>query len=788
MRDLYEQLLTIDADTSEKAFSVMEKIVYGLCQDKYEGVGYYFIILKNESLKIFPFLMLNKKCELQEPFEDASGKLYRFLKVNRIHSIFFKKEVDLQALADFLRGDKPRPANVLTNVYSYDFEQAEKIFDIVLSILLYPPEQLNQMMRIITEYHQTQDPNIKATLQKMRGDWIVLHNQLNLYLENLLSRYTQITFVIRYPLSRNRYDEVEPEGFHVFFEKAELDLEYGELRKSEFFHKPFYINKGERRDRLDSLVLKRGIEVDDLFSFIYKIYGKNKLLFSVKSEYQPYLDQKQIPPQLQAKFGNHPIPENATIEIVEPEQKWNIRDDTKVIKYIIERVENNLYVYQTVDEIPHMKLNPIKIGVLDIEDEFADFIVIHKKNEQLKKLVLRIKQHDNQLQEIVQRLKEKNLQLQKDVEEERARKGGYEEIQRLQEEIIELKKEQSLEHQTRNEMIKKITQGDITSIDSESLEQMAKDLDMSSTDVLKLLSPDILEQILRSQIQMQSDSGMESLLIASQRITPFIEKGIRDGYFSFKQVQDFFSSTLDPLSKKEVARDFAKQLTQLTPLPIIKGYEFTAIADYSPYPGGDICLSYPYNGNIAFLIVDLEGNGLEQSCNIFLIKILFERILDENDDLKANQILEKLQEKVAEIRAENPMFHCFAGLVGILDYTQHKFEYTRAALPYVYLYNRSLNHGHFLKDLGTPRIGMTLDKKHYKNILETIELKQGDILFIQTNGFSDCLGGSDKFQSTIDFLPEGNLKTFLESKLQDAQGGHPLEDDVYLLAMEQIHD
>ena len=35
MRDLYEQLLTIDAETSEKVFSVMEKIVYGLCQDKY---------------------------------------------------------------------------------------------------------------------------------------------------------------------------------------------------------------------------------------------------------------------------------------------------------------------------------------------------------------------------------------------------------------------------------------------------------------------------------------------------------------------------------------------------------------------------------------------------------------------------------------------------------------------------------------------------------------------------------------------------------------------------------
>ena len=58
------------------------------------------------------------------------------------------------------------PNHVLTNVYSKDFEQAEKIFEIVLSILLYPFEQLNQMMRIITEYRQTKDDSIKATLQK----------------------------------------------------------------------------------------------------------------------------------------------------------------------------------------------------------------------------------------------------------------------------------------------------------------------------------------------------------------------------------------------------------------------------------------------------------------------------------------------------------------------------------------------------------------------------------------------------------------------------------------------
>ena len=36
--------------------------------------------------------MLNTKYEFQESFNDTTGKLYHFLKVNRIHSICLKKK------------------------------------------------------------------------------------------------------------------------------------------------------------------------------------------------------------------------------------------------------------------------------------------------------------------------------------------------------------------------------------------------------------------------------------------------------------------------------------------------------------------------------------------------------------------------------------------------------------------------------------------------------------------------------------------------------------------------
>ncbi|HPY75194.1 MAG: SpoIIE family protein phosphatase [Planctomycetes bacterium] len=790
MKDLYNQLLEVNSESSVKAFTIIEKAIYGLCGDIYEGIGYYFIILKNGSLKVFPFTMLNTKYEFQESFNDTTGKLYHFLKVNRIHSICLKKEVDIKSLLDFMRCEGPRPNHVLTNVYSKDFEQAEKIFEIVLSILLYPFEQLNQMMRIITEYRQTKDDSIKATLQKMRGDWIILHNHLNSYIESLLSRYSQVTFVIRYPLSKSRNDEIVPEGFHIFFEKSELDLEYGELRKSEFFHKPLYIPRGERSDRLDSLVLKQGINVDDLFSFIYKIHGKNKLLFTLKTEYQPYLDKQQIPEQLESKFLHHSLPEDATVEVVQAGEKWNIRDATKVTKYIIERMENTLYVYQKIDDIPHIKINPIKIGVLDIEDEFAEFIVIHKKNDQLKNLVLRLKHHNNQLQELVIRLKEKNTQILQEMEEERKRKGGFEEIQQLQEQIIELKKEQRKEVHNRNEAVKQLSQGNAIDIDQNFLEKMAKDLDLSSADVLKLLSPDILEEVIRRQIQEKNnDAGMASLLIESQRMTPFIEKGLRDGHFSFQEIQHFFATTLDPLAKKEVARDFAKQLSTITPLPSIPNYRLTSYADYSPSPGGDVCLIYPYKyGQIVFLMLDLEGTGLEQSCNVFYIKVLFERLLGESESKTPDQFITRLQEEVSLLRKSNPDFHCFACCIGILNYIEHTLDYVRSALPYLFIYNRKTFQGKYLEELGTPRVGLNLETDYYATPVEHIEFKDGDIVFILTNGLLDCLDGYENFQAIIDYIPEKNIKEYLETKIQEAQGGQPIEDDIYLLAMEKLYD
>ena len=46
MKDLYNQLLEVNSESSVKAFTIIEKAIYGLCGDIYEGIGYYFIILK----------------------------------------------------------------------------------------------------------------------------------------------------------------------------------------------------------------------------------------------------------------------------------------------------------------------------------------------------------------------------------------------------------------------------------------------------------------------------------------------------------------------------------------------------------------------------------------------------------------------------------------------------------------------------------------------------------------------------------------------------------------------
>ena len=791
MKGLYELICQLTSSSLPDLLAQVDERLDSICDDKqkYDGAGFYFLVLKNE-LKVFPFLEQNRQYQVQEFFIDSGSQIYPFLKANRIHSILLRKDVDVGMLGNYLLNEGPRPPQVLTNIYSADFDIAEKIFEAFLAILLYPGQQLNSMVRTLADYTGTSESKLKDAIQKVHGDWVGSYNQLKNNIDKALDRYDKITFVIRYPLGKSRNNEIEPEFFHIFFEDAELDIDYAEQRKSEFLRKPLYIPKRDRRERLDSLSFKAGVTPEEIFSLICAIRGRNKVLFTASEKFHAYLNQRIFPDELREKFGKkYPIPPNSKIDVVEPGHRWVVKDATKVIKYLIEKSDDKLEIYQKIDEMEHIVVNPVKVGVIDVESEFSDLLELKNKNNRLKQLLVRMKQHNNRLQEMIRQFQTKIEKLKKQLEEERKRKGGYEQIRELEDRMAQLKQEKEKLEQVKKQALQELKTASQEQVNLEFISRLSKDLHMAPEDTVKLLPADLIEQIIRDRMQGKDSDETAALVIESGRATPIIEKGLREGQFSSQQVQEFIMDSVDPLGKKEVARDLARQLARATPLPNIAGYRFHSFFDFTSYPGGDIGLVYPLDfARIAIGVLDLEGVGLEQSCNLFSVKVLFERLLADYPGDSPEKLIYRLQKEIAVIRQSEPSFHCFAALIGILNCMENTFTYSRAALPYVYLYNRNSNRGHFLQESGVPRIGVDIDAVYYQKTPLQIKLEPADVLFVQTNGFLDCIGGYDNFEAMMSYLPGEQLEEFFRKKVNEARNGRPLEDDICLFSMELLND
>ena len=46
MKELFDLLKSLDATASAKTLELIQKMLYGICGQKYEGVVYFFLILK----------------------------------------------------------------------------------------------------------------------------------------------------------------------------------------------------------------------------------------------------------------------------------------------------------------------------------------------------------------------------------------------------------------------------------------------------------------------------------------------------------------------------------------------------------------------------------------------------------------------------------------------------------------------------------------------------------------------------------------------------------------------
>lgn len=303
---------------------------------------------------------------------------------------------------------------------------------------------------------------------------------------------------------------------------------------------------------------------------------------------------------------------------------------------------------------------------------------------------------------------------------------------------------------------------------------------------MKLLSPELLESVIQKKLKSKQQDDTLSFLIESGRAIPYIEKGLKEKQLTPKEVKDFFLAPANPLSQKALTKKLAQQMAHPHSLPQASGYTFEVYNEFSPQPGGDACLIYPLDfARYAIAIIDMEGSGLAQSCNLMTVKALLEKSMDDLKTQSSEKILFALHREIASLRQNDEDFSCFAALLGIFHSLENSFTYTRAALPYLYLYNRHQSSGHFFKESGVPRIGLKTQDDCYLKPPCRLELKPYDVLFIATNGLMECLGGYDSFASLMDYLPKNKIANFFKEKIEQVRNDKPLEDDVLLFTFER---
>lgn len=184
---------------------------------------------------------------------------------------------------------------------------------------------------------------------------------------------------------------------------------------------------------------------------------------------------------------------------------------------------------------------------------------------------------------------------------------------------------------------------------------------------------------------------------------------------------------------------------------------------------------------------DISGKGINASMSSVILKSIVRTFLAETKDFK--QLVQKVN---AFIRDNLPKGTFFAGVFGLMDFSENTLYYLNCGIPTLMMYNQSYNN--VIEIQGEGRVlGFV---KNIEKLLKVkkVKLNPGDIVLACTDGLLNAKNirgekfGKDRIQqSIIENLgfPAEKMTQFMYDQLLDFTSKE-LEDDVSVVTMKYI--
>ena len=218
---------------------------------------------------------------------------------------------------------------------------------------------------------------------------------------------------------------------------------------------------------------------------------------------------------------------------------------------------------------------------------------------------------------------------------------------------------------------------------------------------------------------------------------------------------------------------------------------------------GDFYWIQQKNNKLIIAIADCTGHGVPGAFMSMLGITYLNEIINKSVDnqhiksLQANEILNKLGSYVVEALHQTGTYHETTDGIDIalciFDYESKKLQYSGAHNPLIIIRDSKLYK--YKADRMTVSYN-SLSNKSFSNY--DIDLKEGDIIYMYTDGFADQAGGpkEQKFMSrrlndlllTIHRKPFEEQNRILEQKHKSWKKDYPQIDDILILGMNAFPD
>ena len=218
-------------------------------------------------------------------------------------------------------------------------------------------------------------------------------------------------------------------------------------------------------------------------------------------------------------------------------------------------------------------------------------------------------------------------------------------------------------------------------------------------------------------------------------------------------------------------------------VPAISGYDIAAFTRPAQIVTGDYFDFLQFeDGTHGFVVADVSGHGVAAGMLMASLQTVFHTLTPGTDS--PVEVLSRLN----RLYIHNINFTTFVtAFFGKLDPQTRLLSYASAGHNPPFLYRRSTQGSTWLKPTG-PAIGLVED---YRLRLENVQLMEGDILLLYTDGFIEAINpqgdeqfGYDRLADIVQehqALPSNELALKIRQALSDFSQGRVLADDLTLV-------